>query len=212
MSLFYENDHDDMYDYIPGAYVHGDDIYTPDEYMEEKWWYIDEVPGYMISNCGRVWSEKSRCFVKPKPMDRKGHMGVCLSVNGKRRYFYLHRLMGNVFIPNPDKYPIVRHLNDIPYDNEIDNLAWGTQRDNVMDAKRNGRTFTADPEIREKVADSQRSPIWAVNLSTGEKKYFKGQGVASRILNIAQANIWKVLNGQRKQAGGYYFEYVERGY
>lgn len=30
---------------------------------------------------------------------------------------------------------------------------------------------------------------------------------ASKILNIQQSNIWKVLNGERNRAGGYYFEY-----
>lgn len=209
MSLFFENDTDDMYDYFPGEYVYGDDNYTPEEYMGEKWWYIDGIPGYMVSDCGRVWSEKTQRFLKIKPMDKHGHMGVCLRVNGVVHYEYIHRLMAKAFIPNPHNYPIVRHLNDDPNYNEIPNLKWGTQRQNMMDALRNGRTFTADPEVRDKALDSLRKPIIATNLSTGEELYFRGQNEASRILNICQANIWKVLNGERRSAGGYSFRYVE---
>lgn len=210
MGFFFENDDDDMYDYIPGEYVYGDDVYVPDEYMDEKWWYTP-IPGYMISNYGRVWSESSQMFLKPKPMDRKGHMGVCLSYKGKQYYFYIHRLMAEAFIPNPNRHPIVRHINDIPDDNELDNLAWGTQRDNIMDALRNGRTYTADPEVRDRALDKLRIPIIATNLSTGERILFKGQGVAARELGLQQANVWKVLNRQRTHTKGWFFEYANEG-
>lgn len=210
MGFFFENDDSDMYDYIPGDFVYPEGTYVPDEYMDEKWWYTD-IPGYMVSNYGRVWSEKKQKFLKPKPMDKNGHMGVCLYHNGIPHYFYIHRLMAQAFIPNPDNLPNVRHLNDIPNDNELSNFAWGTQRDNAIDALRNGRTFTADPEVRDKALDSVRTPIIATNLSTGERRYFRSQADASKILNIQQANIWKVLNGERGHAGGYHFEYTERG-
>lgn len=207
MSLFFENDTDDMYGYFPGRFIYGDDVCISDEYMDEKWWYIDGMPNYMISNYGRVWSEKSHAFLKSKPMDREGHMGVCLYCNGKPKYVYIHRLMAKAFLSNPYNLPIVRHLNDIPYDNELNNLAWGTQRDNIQDAKRNGKTFRASPEIKDASLNGLRKPIIAIDLSTGEKTRFRGQHEASKILNIRQSNIWKVLNGERNRAGGYYFEY-----
>ena len=209
MSLFFEYDTDDMHDYFPGQFVHGDGVYISDEYMGEKWWYIPAAPGYMISNMGRVWSEKSQWFVKPKKMDREGHMGVCLSVYGKPRYFYIHRLMAEAFIDNPHNLPVVRHLNDIPYDNDLDNLAWGTQRDNAYDALRNGKTFRAAPEVRARIALEQSKPIVCYELDTGEKRIFSGQQAAARSLGLQQSNIWKVLNGQRPQTCGYYFEYLK---
>lgn len=208
MSLYFEYDTDDMYDYLPSQFVYGDDVYTPDEYMGEKWWYIPEAPGYMISDLGRVWSEKSQWFVKPKKMDRKGHMGVSLSVNGRPRYFYIHRLMAQAFIDNPHNLPVVRHLNDIPDDNVLENFAWGTQRDNAQDALRNGRTFRADPEVRARVALEQSKPILCIDLKTGEETVFSGQNEAARRLGLQQANIWKVLRKQRSQTCGYYFEYL----
>jgi hypothetical protein len=179
--------------------------------MEERWWYIDGAPGYMISDCGRVWSEKSQWFVKPKPMDRIGHMGVCLYVNGQLRYFYIHRLMAEAFIPNPHDYPVVRHLNDVPDYNEIRNLAWGTQYDNYLDCVRNGHYKPFTDEAREKSNEVTRTPIIAIDIETGETFRFRGQGEAARMLGIQQANIWKVLNGERRQAGGYHFEYDKGG-
>lgn len=209
MGIFFD-DADDMYDYFPGQFVYGDGIGETDEYMGEKWWYIDGAPGYMISDHGRVWSEKSQWFVKPKPMDKHGHMGVCLSVNGKPRYAYIHRLMAKAFIPNTYNDPIVRHLNDVPWDNDIDNLAWGTQRENWEDSYRNGNARLFTEEDREKGLEKLRRPVIATNLKTGEELRFRGQVEASKILGLQQSNVWKVLNGQRAHTQGWYFEYVNR--
>ena len=199
-----------MYDRIEGRFVYGDDIYIPEEYLDEVWEYIPGFNNYMLSNYGRVWSITSRMFLKPKKLDREGHLGFCLHENGVAHYVYQHRLMVEVFMPNPDHYPIVRHLNDIPYDNDPSNLAWGTRRDNWEDSVRNGTARPPTDEIREKGFQKTRKPIIGTNIQTGEIVRFQGQGEAGRILGIQHANIWKVLNKERHQAGGWTFKYVER--
>lgn len=196
----------------PGEFVYGDDMYIDDYYMEERWLPISGFETeYWVSNLARVWSVKTQKFLQVKPMDNHGHLGVCLYSGGKRYYKYIHRLVAEAFIPNPNKLPIVRHIDDIPYNNTVYDITFGTQRDNAYDAIRNGRAYIPSPEDREKSYEKSRTPIIATNLSTGESFTFRGQGEASRILGIPQANIWKVLNGQRPRAQGYTFEYLERG-
>ena len=209
MGLFFD-DPNDMYDYFPGEFVHGDDVALSDDYLGEKWWYIDGAPGYMVSDHGRVWSKKHQKFRKLKKMDKHGHLGLCLSIDGKPRDVYIHRLMGEAFIPNTFNDPLVRHLNDIPYDNGIENLAWGTQRENWEDSFHNGNAHFVTPEEREIGLTKMRKPIIATNIKTGEICEFIGQTEASRILGIQQSNIWKVLNGRRTHAGGWYFEYLDK--
>lgn len=67
-----------------------------------------------------------------------GYRTVALCYESKTHTTLLHRLIAQAFIPNPDSLPFVRHLNDIPDDNRIENLAWGTQSDNMGDCVRNG--------------------------------------------------------------------------
>jgi hypothetical protein len=50
-----------------------------------------------------------------------------------------HEVMRAFGPPKPFPGALVRHLNDIPGDNRIDNLAWGNQTDNMQDAIANGR-------------------------------------------------------------------------
>lgn len=197
-----------MYDYIHGDHIYRDDMCVSDEYLDERWWYIDGAPGYMISDCGRVWSTASQQFLKLKTMDREGHLGVCLSINGRPRYEYIHRLMAKAFIPNPNNYPVVRHLNDEPHDNHLENLRWGTQRDNIHDAIRNGKSHRVTPEEREIGLAKTRKPVRATNIKTGNSVVYMSQTDAARILGLQQANVWKVLNGERAHAGGYFFEYL----
>lgn len=71
--------------------------------------------------------------------DRSGYLCVRLSLNGAKKHLKLHRLLAIHFIPNPDDLPIVRHLDDNKENNEISNLAWGTDKDNAADALKNGK-------------------------------------------------------------------------
>lgn len=176
-----------------------------DDEDDERWAEVDY--GYYVSDRGRIWSGRSQKFLKPKRLDRHGHVGLTIRNGDKPSYKYLHRLIAEEFIPNPDNLPVVRHLNDDPRDNHVDNLAWGTQRDNMYDCIENGNAYFPSDEDREKGFEKVRTPLIAINLETGERTRFRGQGEAGRILGIHQANIWKVLHGERHSAGGYTFEW-----
>lgn len=174
-------------------------------YLDERW--ADTGYGYYVSDYGRIWSERSQRFIKSKRLDKAGHVGITIGIgDGKRIYKYLHRLIAEEFIPNPSNHPVVRHLNDDPKDNYVDNLAWGTQKDNMRDCKENGRDYILTDEDREKGFEKTRVPITAINLATGEKKRYRSISEAGRDLGLFAANIQKVLYGQRKHTGGYYFE------
>lgn len=209
MSLFFPDGTDDMYDYFPGQFVYGDDLYVPEEYMDEKWWYGDDDPDYMISDCGRCWSVRRQKFLKPKPLDKSGHVGYGFSHKKRAKYHYAHRLVGKAFIPNPNNYPNVLHKDDVKTNNWVGNLYWGTQKDNHEDCVRNGNYKAFTDEDREKSYAKSRKPIIATNLETGEETHFRGQSEAARILGLQQANIGKVLHGEREKTCGYSFRFLE---
>ena len=212
MRRFYEpHRYNPYHDGYPGEFVYGDDVNIDDYYMEELWKPIKGFNGeYWVSDMGRVWSIKRRKFLRIKPLDDHGHLGVCLYKNGDRYYRYIHVLVAEAFIPNPHNHPFVRHIDDIPSNNTTDDLLCGTRRDNYLDSVRNGTAYILSDADREKGNADRKTPIIATNLFTKEKIYFKSQGEASRCLRIPQANIWKVLVGQRLRAGDYTFVYDER--
>lgn len=72
--------------------------------------------------------------------DTHGYRQVTLYLRGKRKNFLVAHLVADAFLP-PKKPTdqVLRHLNDDPTDNRIENLAWGTYSDNMADAIRNDK-------------------------------------------------------------------------
>lgn len=106
---------------------------------------------YSVSSLGRVWRKgglDSGGRNWPGRILKGGNVSnyrkVHLIYGDKKLVTSIHRLVATAFLPNPERHPLVRHLNDIRDDNRVVNLAWGTQSDNMKDAVRNGRNRGAN--------------------------------------------------------------------
>lgn len=175
----------------------------------EKWQPLLGYPGYYICKEGYVANDKGRILPEHKG-DKTGHINIRLRKDGKQKEEYLHRLLAKQYIRNPNDYPVVRHLDDDVYNNDLDNLAWGTQKDNHNDSVRNGTYKPFTDEQRERHLEKQRTPVLATVIETGEQFYFKSQAEAAEVLGLQQSNIYKVLVGIRSQTCGYHFKYAKR--
>lgn len=176
--------------------------------MPDRWQPLKDYPGYYICEEGFVINSDGKILPYHKG-DRAGHINVRLRKNHKSKEEYLHRLLAKQYISNPNNYPVVRHLDDDVYNNSLDNLAWGTQKDNHKDSVRNGTYKPFTDEMREIHLRVQRTPVIATNLRTGEELYFRSQADAAKELGVHQANMYKVLNGERYQTCGYHFRYAK---
>lgn len=181
--------------------------YTVDN---SEWIPVRDNPEYYVCREGYVMRAGSDNVLKPHKGDNHGHLNVRLSNRGRVSEQYIHRLVAKAFIPNPNDYPYVRHLDDDPSNNSAENLAWGTQLDNHNDCVRNGNYKPFSDDDREKHLIKQRNPIYATDIKSGKQLYFSSATECSRKTNLQQSNIWKVLHGQRKQTGGYIFEYAPK--
>lgn len=178
--------------------------------MKEVYKDIEGYPGYQVSNKGNVRSNRhvgkrkydpSEPYHKVEPVNYGcGRSGICLSNGRKRKCISIGRLVAEAFIPNDNNYPLVRHLNDVPYDNNVNNLAWGTYKENSEDSKRNG---TAERFNRRKY-------VKVTDLKTGETFIRHGIALAAKDFGVSLGNVSSVLAGTRRQTGGYSFELMSR--
>jgi hypothetical protein len=90
---------------------------------------------YQISNLGRVRNCKTGYTLK-NVLSRIGYFVVYLQSGGKKtkRGVLVHRLMAQAFIPNPENFPHVNHIDGCKTNNDLGNLEWITPKGNTQHA------------------------------------------------------------------------------
>lgn len=94
---------------------------------------------YWIAKSGQIYSARTNRMMAQQINNT--YLGLTLTRFGQVRRFNLHRLLLEHFGDKPyaeTKDLITRHLNGNPLDNRLENLAWGTKKDNYEDAVRHG--------------------------------------------------------------------------
>ena len=145
---------------------------------------------YGITSCGRVWSYRSQKFLKPNK--HNGYLRVELWKDGTRKVYFIHRLVADAYIPNPDHKPQVNHKDEDKTHNYINNLEWMTAKENNNYGTRTQRTSKALSKA-----------VYCVELD----KCFDSMKEAERQTNIHNGNISSCCKGNRKTAGGYHWSY-----
>ena len=191
----------------------------------EEWRNIEGFPGYQVSDEGRVrtfWS-KRRCesgygtyrhyddepHIMPQSDDGNGYMKVFLRSDEyppKKRCIKVHRLVAEAFISKPDgdDYTVdhIRSGSEGKLDNSIKNLRWISRPENIRKAYRDGM-------CDERIA-RQNKPIIAIDLWTGEERFYRSIGEAADDLYLDRSSISHVLIGDYERARHYTFEYAGR--
>lgn len=86
---------------------------------------------YLVSTNGKVYSIRSHKVLTPRKHNA-GYLRVSLCRNGKRKDAYIHRLMCEAFFGTPnDGRNYVNHLDEDPAHNQITNLEWTTNSNNI---------------------------------------------------------------------------------
>ena len=120
--------------------------------MEEIWKDIKDYEGlYQGSNWGRAKSldryikgkghslqlKKGR-ILKPQK-NRYGYLYVNLYKNGIMKHITIHKLVAEIFLPNPDNLPCVNHKDECKSNNVVNNLEWCSYSYNINFGTRNKR-------------------------------------------------------------------------
>jgi hypothetical protein len=105
-----------------------------DETLIESWLPIEGFEEYQVSDFGRVKRDGMLLI----PWLNKNYKIVGLWKNGVKINKEIHRILALAFLPNPENKPTVNHLNEITYDNCLENLVWATQSEQSLWSPRSG--------------------------------------------------------------------------
>ena len=116
----------------------------------------EDIPGYeglyQVSNTGKVRSlgnNKSRkTKILKQNTTKNGYKRVGLWKNGKRKPYYVHRLVAQVFLPNPNNLPEVNHIDENKQNNVVWNLEWCDREYNLNYGTRIERFSKNNPNAK----------------------------------------------------------------
>lgn len=166
----------------------------------ERWKAINGYEGiYEVSNKGDVRNIATGKLLKRRS-NGNGYVRIELWKNHKGKKYYMHRLVAEAFIPNPDGKTEVNHKDLDTSNNAVENLEWVSSSENTIHAIDNKAL---------KAWGNEAMPIIARRLDSGCTIQFRSISEAERVLGTR--HITDVLKGKRRQAKGYTFAYKEGG-
>lgn len=101
----------------------------------EDWVILPNYPSYKISKDGRIYSKKYKRILSCYKCDERKREIVSLArKDGKITRWFVHRLIALAYIPNPNNYLVVNHLDGDSLNNKVENLEWTSHSGNGQHA------------------------------------------------------------------------------
>lgn len=143
---------------------------------------------------GKVCLSKEK-RIRPAKIGKDGYEIVYLRKDGKSNRHYVHRIVAETFIENPNSMEFVNHKDGRKYHNSVENLEWCDRSQNARHAYRIlgvGKT--------RKIAQYDKRGNYIKTWSNAYEAHEK--------LGISAGNINSCVNKYRRSAGGYRWEAV----
>lgn len=171
--------------------------------IKEQW---KDIPGYegiyQVSTLGEIRNIKTGRILKQVYLCGYKRIGL-YNKEHKYKNHFVHRLVAETFIPNPDNLPQVNHRNELKDENVVSNLEWCTQKYNI----------NYGTAIQRRV-ENQRKPILQFTKTGIFVKEYYSISEANKAFNPkcnypATGNIGRCLQGKCKSAYGFKWKYKE---
>lgn len=183
--------------------------------MEEIW---KDVPGYegryAVSTFGMVKSydgfrKINHGALQPfkgrilNATSNKLYHAVMFTENGKMKNVRVHQWVAKTFIPNPNNYKEINHIDGNKRNNRIENLEWCTRQENNQHMYRVGLAKPVKSWLG-RINEPDRSlPIIQYDLNGIIIKEWPSTAEVKRQLGFNKTNIGYCANGKYKQAYGF---------
>lgn len=143
----------------------------------------DKFERYTIYPDGRIYSNITNKFLKPF-ITANGY----LQIRCGNSFVYVHRLVAEKYIPNPNNLPQINHKNEDKTDNRVENLEW-------CDSKYNTRY-------------SKAKKIYCYNKD-GELVKIYNTSTDTKLDGFNDGSVRNVCAGRKYTHHGYTFSYEE---
>lgn len=187
--------------------------------MENEVWkdIVGHEGLYQVSNLGRVKSLKRKVYAGRNRMrwqyerilsnnktNGNGYIVVSLNKESKSKNKYVHRLVAEAFLENPNNYKYINHKDQNTFNNNANNLEFCTAQYNstYRDAH-----IKRGLKHRNNLVNSKK--VYQLDENENIIKEFSSMAEANRQLGTNHTSIYACINGKQKHAFGYKWKYAE---
>lgn len=157
----------------------------------EEFRKIEGYPDYEVSNEGRVISWKNgKRKVRKSWVNAYGHLQISLFKDGKRKMFYVHRLVAKAFIQNLEDKPQVNHKDGNKKNNYATNLEWATHAEDIVHAYKIGLIKSGEDHHRARLTEKNVKEIRHRYKCRGEDNLYS----FAREFGVYKSTVWQIVN------------------
>lgn len=147
-----------------------------------------QIPNVIIYSDGRIFRNGKE---KKLSIALNGYPITVFSVKNKSKTMYIHQLLLKAFVRMPNKGEECLHKNGIKTDFRLENLEWGTRKENFLDSIRHKTATVGENNAQAKLTQIEANAIRILKntykVKTKElKNYF----------NVSNATICRILTNQ----------------
>ena len=152
---------------------------------------------YLVSSNGEIYRKMNQ-------FDRRGYKSVHLG-GRKQPHTYVHRLVAQCFLPNPDNLPCVNHKDENPTNNSIDNLEWCTNEYNLKYGTAIQRAgITRSKPIVQCNKDTHEPMHYFTSATIASEQFITPENARKRIVEVCK----DIENTRYHSAYGYWWRYA----
>lgn len=144
---------------------------------------------YEITTDGQVINKKTSHILKGQ-LNAKGYLRVSIS----KKLMFVHRLVAEKYIPNPDNLPQVNHKDGNKLNNSVENLEWVSNQQNRNHAVETGLHLSGEACSWSKL-DWEKVEFIRSHLNLSNEELGEMFGVSPHTINdVKLYKTWKIKN------------------
>jgi len=166
----------------------------------EVWKVIPDYPLYLVSNFGRIkYSIRKKNLITritDGNLTVHGYKTFIITNKNGNKLINIHRIVAEIFIPNPLNKEYVNHEDGNKTNNHVNNLSWVTPAENVQHAHDTG-------------LNSGKKKIYQLNENNEIIQLWNSLTDAANHLKIDKRRISHCLTKKAKTAAGFFWIYKD---
>lgn len=152
---------------------------------------VKDFPNYAVTKTGKVWSYRRKRWLKLN-VDSRGYLRVDLPVSPcVYKHKLIHHLVLETYRESKPVGKICRHLDGNKLNNDLENLVWGTHKENAADSKKHGTFICGEKQGLSKLTWNDVAFIrWIYEFGIFSQRKL------AKFFSVSQSQIWCVVNNR----------------